>query len=191
MTEHGPSRLRMVLRDGHARPAPDELLEVEFGEVPCPFGICRIACTVHGICHLSLADEVGGETALEEIRRAWPDVRISLDHARAAQIVDDVFRCPPADVNRRSLLVAGTPFQIAVWRALLEIPRGRTVSYQELATGIGRPGAARAVGAAVGANRIAVLIPCHRVVRADGGLGGFRWGAARKAALLAWEAHGI
>ena len=78
----------------------------------------------------------------------------------------------------------GTAFQQAVWQALMHIPAGTTVSYQELATRIGKPTAARAVGLAVGSNRLAVVVPCHRVVRTNGGLGGYKWGLARKQALL-------
>ncbi len=84
-------------------------------------------------------------------------------------------------------MLAGTPFQIAVWRALLEIPAGATTSYGKLAAKLGRPGASRAVGGAAGANRIAWLIPCHRVLCADGTTGGYRWGTGRKRAMLEWE----
>ena len=86
------------------------------------------------------------------------------------------------------MLIKGTPFQIQVWRALLRVPAGSTVTYGELATALGRPGAARAIGLACGANQIAFLIPCHRVIRETGALGGYRWGLVRKQAMLAWEA---
>jgi AraC family transcriptional regulator of adaptative response/methylated-DNA-[protein]-cysteine methyltransferase len=89
---------------------------------------------------------------------------------------------------RRPLHVQGTPFQLKVWQALVRIPEGRLVSYQALARAVGSPGAARAVGGAVGANSIAVLIPCHRVIREAGDPGGYRWDLARKQALIAWEA---
>ena len=90
-------------------------------------------------------------------------------------------------VDPMRLLAKGTPFQIQVWRALMRIPDGRAVSYGDLAAELGRPGGARAVGSACGANRIGVLIPCHRVLRETGALGGYRWGLERKQALLAWE----
>ena len=109
----------------------------------------------------------------------------------------------PDQRNRRPLLAAafdaggedaplrlfakGTPFQIQVWRALLKVPRGATVAYGDLAAELGRPGAVRAVGRACGANRIGVLIPCHRVIRETGALGGYQWGIERKQAVLAWE----
>src|SRR5690606_14591818 len=83
--------------------------------------------------------------------------------------------------------VRGTNFQLAIWRALLRIPEGKAVSYGQLAAACGKPGAARAVGSAVGANPVAVLIPCHRVIQQSGALGGYRWGPERKLALQAWE----
>ena len=191
MIQHAAKRLHVVLQDGQVSPAPEGILKLKYGQAPCPFGVCRIADSPHGICHLSLVDEGEGEPPFDEIRRHWPDAHFSLDHAHAAKVAEDIFNHTPTAVNRRPLLLAGTPFQIAVWRALLEIPPGCKVSYHQLASRIGRSKATRAVGTAVGANPVAVLIPCHRVVRADGGLGGFRWGTARKAALLAWESRGI
>jgi AraC family transcriptional regulator of adaptative response/methylated-DNA-[protein]-cysteine methyltransferase len=85
------------------------------------------------------------------------------------------------------LFAKGTPFQIQVWRALMRIPAGAATSYGDLAAELGRPGASRAVGRACGANRIGVLIPCHRVIRETGALGGYQWGLERKQAVLAWE----
>jgi AraC family transcriptional regulator, regulatory protein of adaptative response / methylated-DNA-[protein]-cysteine methyltransferase len=89
-----------------------------------------------------------------------------------------------------SLYVRGTGFQLQVWRALLEVPPGQVTTYGRLAEALGRPGAARAVGSAVAANPVAYLIPCHRVVRASGDLGGYRWGVERKRAMLEWEGAG-
>jgi AraC family transcriptional regulator of adaptative response/methylated-DNA-[protein]-cysteine methyltransferase len=86
--------------------------------------------------------------------------------------------------------VRGTPFQVRVWRALLQIPAGTLISYGALATALARPGAARAVGTAVGRNPLAYLIPCHRVIRGTGVIGDYRWGTARKRAMLAWEEAG-
>jgi AraC family transcriptional regulator of adaptative response/methylated-DNA-[protein]-cysteine methyltransferase len=85
------------------------------------------------------------------------------------------------------LLVHGTNFQVAVWRALLRIPAGAFASYEDVAATIGSPRAVRAVGTAVGRNPIAFLIPCHRVIRASGALGGYRWGTERKRAIMTWE----
>ncbi len=163
---------------GHAGPA------LNYGEAPSPFGLCRVCESPLGICHLSFSEEHDNSMILEEIRRDWPEAAIRADHDRARKLVDSIFkRSPPP-----ALLVRGTPFQLAVWRALLDIPAGGTASYGKLAASLGHPGASRAVGTAVGANRIAWLIPCHRVLRGDGSIGGYRWGTERKRAMLAWEA---
>jgi len=86
-----------------------------------------------------------------------------------------------------SLHVSGTNFQISVWKALLQIPPAKVASYSQIASAIGHPGSARAVGQAVGANPVAILIPCHRVIQQSGKLGGYHWGETRKQALHAWE----
>lgn len=112
------------------------------------------------------------------------------DPAEAAPLLDLVRRAAEGekvDPNGTVRLVGGTPFQLSVWKAMLSIPHGSTVSYGDLARRVGRPGAARAVGQAVGSNPIPLLIPCHRVVATDGGLGGFGGGLAMKTALLRQE----
>jgi len=132
------------------------------------------------------------EEPLSDPRRGpWLDHRIPSNDAGAQEWVDhwvghwaEGIKNP---VRRVSVSVSGTPFQLAVWRALLEVPRGSLTSYGRLAMAIGAPGAARAVGAACGANRVALLIPCHRVIRESGELSGYRWGMDRKVGLLAEE----
>ena len=132
------------------------------------------------------------EEPLSDPRRGpWLDHRIPSNDAGAQEWVDhwvghwaEGIKNP---VRRVSVSVSGTPFQLAVWRALLEVPRGSLTSYGRLAMAIGAPGAARAVGAACGANRVAFLIPCHRVIRESGELSGYRWGMDRKVGLLAEE----
>ena len=132
------------------------------------------------------------EEPLSDPRRGpWIDHRIPSNDAGAQEWVDhwvghwaEGIKNP---VRRVSVSVSGTPFQLAVWRALLGVPRGSLTSYGRLAMAIGAPGAARAVGAACGANRVALLIPCHRVIRESGELSGYRWGMDRKAGLLAEE----
>jgi len=118
----------------------------------------------------------------------WPAAHLVEDAAGAARIAHRLFTRKQVTAEPLSLLVRGTNFQISVWRALLEIPAGRLASYHDIARAIGRPDAARAVGRAVGANPVAFAIPCHRVIRASGGLGGYRWGLTRKRAIQAWEA---
>ena len=124
-------------------------------------------------------------------RRPWLDHRIPSDDEGAQEWVDQWVGHwvggKKNPVTRVSVSVSGTPFQLAVWRALLGVPRGSLTSYGRLAMAIGAPGAARAVGAACGANRVALLIPCHRVIRESGELSGYRWGMDRKAGLLAEE----
>ena len=135
------------------------------------------------------------EEPLSDPRRGpWIDHRIPSNDAGAQEWVDhwvghwaEGIKNP---VRRVSVSVSGTPFQLAVWRALLGVPRGSLTSYGRLAMAIGAPGAARAVGAACGANRVALLIPCHRVIRESGELSGYRWGMDRKVRLLAGELGG-
>jgi O-6-methylguanine DNA methyltransferase len=127
-------------------------------------------------------------------RGPWLDHRILSNDVGAQkwvdQWVDHWIEGIKNPVRRVSVSVSGTPFQQAVWRALLEVPRGSLTSYGRLAMAVGAPGAARAVGAACGANRVALLIPCHRVIRESGKLSGYRWGMARKVGLLAEELCG-
>lgn len=128
------------------------------------------------------------EAELAALRASWPLARFEEDPAGTAAVVAALFDTPRATrPGPLSLHVVGTNFQVAVWRALLRIPHGHFASYRQLAQAIGRPGASRAVGGAVGANPVALLIPCHRVIQQSGALGGYRWGPLRKRALLAWE----
>jgi len=190
--KHDASPLAIVLKAGNeARPLPpeDRQFDLSYGQAPCPFGLCRIASSPHGICHLSFADRECDPSPIGEIRRLWPQARIAADTTRTRPLVNSIFDRNNSVSPPPALLLYGTPFQIAVWRALLDIPAGATVSYGGLAASLGRPGASRAVGTAAGANRIAWLIPCHRVLRADGATGGYRWGTGRKRAMLEWEEH--
>lgn len=181
---------RMILHGPDVRPAiiPAHGLALRYGEASCPFGICRIADSIYGICHVSFADEPGEPPPIGEIQRDWPEARVTVDHPHARRLAQAIFSDDAGMQNGRPLLVSGTPFQIATWRVLTAIPAGTTTSYAVLAGKLGKPGGTRAVGSAVGANRIACLIPCHRVVPSTGGTGGYRWGSPRKAAILAWEA---
>jgi AraC family transcriptional regulator of adaptative response/methylated-DNA-[protein]-cysteine methyltransferase len=143
--------------------------------------------TERGVCSVSLGDDEGA--LVDALRAEYPSAEL----ARASQTRDRLVDAVVAHVEGRAgaeelpLDVRATAFQWQVWRALQRIPEGATRSYQAVAEELGRPTAARAVARACASNRIAVLIPCHRVVRGDGALGGYRWGIARKAALLARE----
>jgi AraC family transcriptional regulator of adaptative response/methylated-DNA-[protein]-cysteine methyltransferase len=123
------------------------------------------------------------------VRADWPRAELRHDPASTAALAERIFR-PLASqpVAPLALLVKGSNFQVKVWRALIALPFGAVASYRHVAESIGEPGAARAVGNAVGANPIGWLIPCHRVIRESGELSRYRWGLTRKAAMLGWEA---
>jgi AraC family transcriptional regulator of adaptative response/methylated-DNA-[protein]-cysteine methyltransferase len=163
-------------------------LRVGYGVHPTPFGWCLLARTARGICSLEfLGDREEGDAGIRELRRAWPGAECVPEPKATGRLVRQLFGRPRPAAAPVPLVLRGTNFQIQVWRALLRIPLGARVSYRQVAVGVGRPGAVRAVASAVGANPIAVVIPCHRVLRSDGTPGGYRWGLIRKAAINAWE----
>jgi AraC family transcriptional regulator of adaptative response/methylated-DNA-[protein]-cysteine methyltransferase len=163
-------------------------LAIAYGVHPTRFGPALIAATARGICGLHFIDRAAPERLLH---REWPGATLRQDPdatgALAARIFGPLQRSS-APGKPLALLVKGSNFQIQVWRALLRLPPGRVASYRQIAQSIGRPLAARAVGSAIGANPVAWLIPCHRVIRESGHLSHYRWGPTRKAALLGWEA---
>ena len=150
-------------------------------------GTLLVAATDKGLCAVKLGDDPGALEA--ELRAEFPNAQLESGDRELARWAEAVV----AGVEGRAVAgnppldVRGTAFQLLVWEALQRIPPGSTRTYGEIARDIGRPGAARAVGVACGSNRLAVLIPCHRVVRGDGDLGGYRWGVERKRALLERE----
>jgi AraC family transcriptional regulator of adaptative response/methylated-DNA-[protein]-cysteine methyltransferase len=163
------------------------IIKAGFG--PSPFGECLAAQGPRGVCRLSFV--LGGrKRAWDDLKRLWPRARWQRDDAAAQKLLAGMFARPGRSKARQplTLSVKGTDFQLRVWRALLRVPFGRLTTYGQLAAAMGAPSAARAVGAAVGKNELAWLIPCHRVIRRTGAAGGYRWGAARKRAMLAWEA---
>jgi AraC family transcriptional regulator of adaptative response/methylated-DNA-[protein]-cysteine methyltransferase len=162
-------------------------IEITYGFQDTPFGKALIAQTKRGICMLSFIKEGPREQYLEMLRQTWMRAAIHEDQRGTSQTADRIFKAYPADNACIHLLVHGTNFQISVWKALLKIPEGAVVTYKLLAEYIGRPTAYRAVANAVSVNPIAFLIPCHRVLRATGEFGGYRWGKRRKRAILAWE----
>lgn len=160
---------------------------IRYTTLESPFGRVLVAATARGLCAVEIGDDDDALSAA--LRIAFPQAALSREDdgrdtwlapalARiAAELAGSEIPAPPIDVT-------GTAFQWRVWQALTRIPRGTTVSYAELATTIGAPNAARAVGSACGSNRLALVVPCHRVIREDGGLGGWRWGLERKRAVL-------
>jgi AraC family transcriptional regulator of adaptative response/methylated-DNA-[protein]-cysteine methyltransferase len=187
----GPGRLHDLLvvcdavTPGEVR-GGGEGLKISFGFGPSPFGPMLLATTPRGICHLHFVEPGGEETALAALQAEWPRARLVADGPAAVETVRSIFgRTGPE--KPLSLLLRGTNFQIKVWEALVRVAPGEVVSYHGLAALAGAPQAQRAVGSALAANRIAVLIPCHRVIRENGEVGQYRWGGERKSALLAWE----
>ena len=164
-------------------------LVIKYGYHPSPFGECLLAATDRGICYIAFVQDGDTQSAFQEVKDRWPEASFVEDGEYTKQFVEGIF--VPVGNQRGAplrLFLHGTNFQIKVWEALLKIPTGRVVTYHDLAVAIGMPEAPRAVGSAVGQNPLPVLVPCHRVIRKGGETGNYRYGWARKKALLAWEA---
>jgi len=164
-------------------------LVIRFAVQETPFGPAFIAMTPRGICHFAFVDGGGIDVELAALRAQWPLAELCEDGRPSQAVIEAMFG---ASVRRElrlpiSLHVSGTNFQISVWKALLNIAPATVASYAQVAEAVGRPKAARAVGQAVGANPVALLIPCHRVIQQSGALGGYHWGTSRKQAIQAWE----
>ena len=162
-------------------------LVIRHGIHDSPFGPSLLMHTERGICALAFVDEGNDEYTLASMARRWPNARLTADGKAGEALAARVFAAPGTGGDAVTLLLHGTPFQIQVWNALLRVPAGSITSYQALANYIGKPNASRAVGTANGANPISYLIPCHRVIRKSGALGGYRWGLGRKLAMLSQE----
>lgn len=166
-------------------------IEIAWGFHPSPFGDALVMATPRGIAGLAFVDEDAGQSraeALADMTRRWPLGSFREDHGVTTPLARRVF--DPAQWNPERpvrLVMIGTDFEVRVWEALLRIPMGRAVSYADIARHIGSPSASRAVGTAVGRNPISFVVPCHRVLRGDGSLGGYHWGLTRKRALIGWE----
>lgn len=157
---------------------------IRYGFHPTPHGEGLIATTAHGICRLTFV-EGGRRATLARVKAEFPEATFVEDVARTRALMKQAF---DAKRNRTLALdLKGTAFQRRVWSELLQIPRGATTTYGGLAARIGAPSASRAVGSAVGANPVCFVVPCHRVVRGDGTLGGYAWGPEMKAAMLGEE----
>jgi AraC family transcriptional regulator of adaptative response/methylated-DNA-[protein]-cysteine methyltransferase len=196
----GSSRLHDLFV-GHEAMTPGDYkrrgegLQMAYGFHHSPFGEALLMVTDRGVAGLAFVNEEEGQTrqqALAEFTRRWPLAhyveapQTTLPHFN--RIFDPGEWHPERPVR---LVLIGTDFEIRVWEALLRVPMGRAVSYSDIARYLGRPSAARAVGAAVGRNPISFVVPCHRVLRGDGSLGGYHWGLTRKKALIGWEAGQI
>jgi AraC family transcriptional regulator of adaptative response/methylated-DNA-[protein]-cysteine methyltransferase len=189
----GPGRLHDLLVSVDAV-SPGEFksygegMEIRYGFHATPFGTCLIGATTRGICHLSFLDHdsSGRRVAiLRELKSDWPKAVLRHQPQSTREPASKIFDRGRSE--KIPVLLVGTPFRLKVWEALLKIPSGRVLSYQDIALSIGNSRACRAVGSAVGANPVAYLIPCHRVIHETGIVGNYRWGPARKLAMLAWE----
>jgi AraC family transcriptional regulator, regulatory protein of adaptative response / methylated-DNA-[protein]-cysteine methyltransferase len=176
--------------------AGGEGVRIRHGIAATPFGSAFVAETARGLCRLSFVERESDATELKALRVLWPRAEFVHDDAHAARLVATIWSREGQGQRDGKhghgtvtlpLAVSGTNFQVQVWRALLELEPGETVTYGALAQRLGKPNAARAVGSAVGANPVAWVVPCHRVLRAGGQLGGYRWGTARKQMIRRWE----
>jgi AraC family transcriptional regulator, regulatory protein of adaptative response / methylated-DNA-[protein]-cysteine methyltransferase len=186
-------KLRMrrsyTMKTGNHSSSPGQGEAIRFAVGKCSLGSVLVAQTDKGVCAILLGDD--SEALARDLRVRFPRAVLVVGGADVVGVlvkVSSLIEAPGKELERALPLDAhGTQFQRRVWDALLEIPAGRTVSYTDIARRIGAPKSVRAVAQACGANSIAVAIPCHRVVRNDGGLSGYRWGVARKRTLLERE----
>ena len=164
-------------------------IRIDYGFHSTRFGTCLLGLTRRGVCWLGFVNGGGERNALQKMRAHWSGATLLERTDATAAVTDRIFSALETGTGSSlGALLMGTNFQLKVWQALLRIPAGALVSYDTLGAMAGIRGAARAVGSAVGANRVAYLIPCHRVIRNSGLLGGYQWGEPRKRAILAWEA---
>jgi AraC family transcriptional regulator, regulatory protein of adaptative response / methylated-DNA-[protein]-cysteine methyltransferase len=164
-------------------------LTMRFGFHPSPFGETILIATERGLAGLGFVDNGDRTAALADMRRRWPRADYVEDTAATAPLARRIFDplTWSPDQPLRVVLI-GTDFEVRVWQTLLRIPLGRATTYSDIAGHMGKPSAARAVGAAVGKNPISFVVPCHRVLGRSGALTGYHWGLTRKQAILGWEA---
>jgi len=163
-------------------------LVIRYGFHPSPFGECLIAITRRGVCALEFVGEGGRAKALARLTSQWQGATLRLQPRTTRPMAAQIFAAPRIATDHYDLFVQGSNFQVKVWEALLRIPTGHVVSYEDMAARIEAPAATRAVASAIARNPIGFLIPCHRVIRKTGAFGEYRWGSTRKQALLGWEA---
>jgi AraC family transcriptional regulator, regulatory protein of adaptative response / methylated-DNA-[protein]-cysteine methyltransferase len=163
-------------------------IHIEYGFHETPFGLCLIGITERGICWLTFPASEDPAEELENLKEHWHNARLYQNQESTSVFAEKIFnttgRKHPGKLH---VFVKGTNFQLKVWEALLKIPMGAVTTYQGIAETIEQPKAMQAVGSAVGANHIAYLIPCHRVIRKDGILGPYRWSSTRKKSIIGWE----
>jgi AraC family transcriptional regulator, regulatory protein of adaptative response / methylated-DNA-[protein]-cysteine methyltransferase len=190
----GPGRLHDLFVT-HEAMSPGEWkaggggLTLGYGFHPSPFGEALLVATERGLAGLAFADPDEKARALDDMQQRWPRAQFREDTTRTARLARRIFD-PKLWKQERPLrvMMIGTDFEVRVWETLLKIPMGRVTTYSDIATKIHTPKGARAVGAAVGKNPIAFVVPCHRVIGKGGDLTGYHWGLTRKRAMLGWEA---
>lgn len=160
-------------------------LEIRYATADSPIGAVLVGETERGVCAVLLADSA--DAAVEALAREFREATLTPDESVEEQAEAVVAYIAGGDLPDLPLDLRGTDFQRTVWTALAAVPAGSTVTYSQLAEAVGRPAARRAVAGACGDNHVSILVPCHRVVRGDGGLGGYKWGVERKQALLERE----
>ncbi|ANM12352.1 MULTISPECIES: methylated-DNA--[protein]-cysteine S-methyltransferase [unclassified Rhizobium] len=189
----GPSRLHDLFVT-HEAMSPGEWkakgggLTIRYGFHICPFGVALIMVTDRGLAGLAFSDSGDEKACLEDMTCRWPNAQYVEDLQATVPYAARIFE-PGKWSSEQPLRVVliGTDFQVSVWQSLMKIPFGKAVTYSDIAKDIGRPTAQRAVGAAVGANPISFVVPCHRAVGKNGALTGYHWGLTRKRAMLGWE----
>ena len=163
-------------------------LELAYGFHPSPFGEALAVMAPRGLAGMGFVDEAGRQGALDDMMRRWPGARFREDMALTAPAVrrafDQVLWRPDQPLR---IVLIGSDFEVRVWESLLRIPMGGAASYGAIARSLGRPKAARAIGAAVGRNPVSFVVPCHRVLGGSGAITGYHWGLTRKRAMLGWE----
>lgn len=163
-------------------------LDMRWGIAPCPFGLALLVITDYGLAGLAFCDAEGLDAAFTDMVGRWPQARFTRKDQAVAPIASRIFNPKNWDPTQPiRVVLIGTDFEVNVWETLLSIPLGQATTYGTLATRLGKPKAARAVGAAVGRNPVSFVVPCHRVVGSTGKLTGYHWGIARKRAMLGWE----
>ena len=190
----GPSRLHDLFVTFEAMTPGDFKkqgagLKISYGFSDSPFGDCLLAITERGICHLGFVKGDKRSEALNQLFDTWPGATFTESPKLVLSMAKSIFRIGQTKNMRPfNLHLKGTNFQINVWKALLSIPEGWVVSYHDIASYIGHPKAFRAVANAIAINPVAYLIPCHRVIAKSGKIHQYRWGSARKKAIIGWEA---
>ena len=166
-------------------------MTIRHGVAESPFGPVLLLSSERGITGLAFVEPGEAGAMLDELVEPYRAARFVEDAAHAEALAARIFApitgAKPGESGPLRVFLSGTPFQLKVWEALLRVPPGALVAYDDIARRIDRPGAARAVGGAVGANLIAYLIPCHRVIQRSGGFGDYRWGSARKRLIIGVE----